>query len=128
MDKNQILDYVMNSPGNTNRAVLSGMLDSITGNEVARFDVNVTMDYQTDHYEVTGWDKTFEEIFEAYNSGKIIVAHTKAFGGSQMLNMYDISESSATFTSCDIIGKNAHILYLAISSSVDSAFYYKVIS
>ena len=33
MDKNQILDYVMDSPGNTNRAVLSGMLDSIGGGD-----------------------------------------------------------------------------------------------
>ena len=29
MDKNDILDYVTETPGNTNRAVLSGMLDSI---------------------------------------------------------------------------------------------------
>ena len=29
MDKNDILDYVMNTPGNTNRAVLNNMLDSI---------------------------------------------------------------------------------------------------
>ena len=29
MDKNTILDYVMNSPQNTNRAVLGSMLDSI---------------------------------------------------------------------------------------------------
>ena len=27
MDKEKVLDYVMNSPGNSNRAVLSGMLD-----------------------------------------------------------------------------------------------------
>jgi hypothetical protein len=29
MDKNTILNYVMNTPRNTNRAVLEGMLDSI---------------------------------------------------------------------------------------------------
>ena len=28
MTKKEVLDYVMNTPGNTNRAVLSGMLDS----------------------------------------------------------------------------------------------------
>ena len=31
MDKNDILDYVMNTPGNTNRAVLSSMLNSMEG-------------------------------------------------------------------------------------------------
>lgn len=31
MDKEKILDYVMNSPQNTNRAVLSSMLDSMGG-------------------------------------------------------------------------------------------------
>ena len=32
MNKEQILDYVMNSPANTNKAVLSDMLDGIGGN------------------------------------------------------------------------------------------------
>ena len=31
MDKEKVLDYVMNSPGNSNRAVLSGMLDESGG-------------------------------------------------------------------------------------------------
>ena len=31
MDKNDILDYVTKTPGNTNRAVLGGMLDSYAG-------------------------------------------------------------------------------------------------
>lgn len=37
MDKNKILDYVMNTPGNTNRAVLNSMLSGLdSGNEVSR--------------------------------------------------------------------------------------------
>jgi len=31
MDKDKIIDYVMNSPQNTNRAVLEGMLEGISG-------------------------------------------------------------------------------------------------
>ena len=31
MDKNDILDYVTETPGNTNRAVLGSMLDSVEG-------------------------------------------------------------------------------------------------
>ena len=36
MDKQDVIDYVMNTPGNTNRAVLSGILDSFNsgGEEV----------------------------------------------------------------------------------------------
>jgi hypothetical protein len=33
MDKEKVLDYVMNSPGNSNRAVLSGMLDESGGGD-----------------------------------------------------------------------------------------------
>lgn len=33
MDKNDILDYVTETPGNTNRAVLGSMLDSFVGDE-----------------------------------------------------------------------------------------------
>jgi len=31
MNKAEVLDYIMNTPHNTNRAVLSGMLDSFGG-------------------------------------------------------------------------------------------------
>ena len=33
MSKEQVMDYVMNSPANTNKAVLSGMLDSLVDGE-----------------------------------------------------------------------------------------------
>ena len=33
MSKEQVIDYVMTTPGNPNRAVLSGMLDSLTGSD-----------------------------------------------------------------------------------------------
>ena len=34
MGKKEILDYVMNTPRNTNRAVLGGMLDEISGTKL----------------------------------------------------------------------------------------------
>ena len=34
MDKNDVIDYVMTTPGNTNRAVLNGMLDNIKGESI----------------------------------------------------------------------------------------------
>ena len=43
MDKNKVLDYVTNTPGNTNRAVLSGMIDSISGgNDFPQVEMEVT--------------------------------------------------------------------------------------
>lgn len=39
MDKEKILDYVMNSPGNSNRAVLSGMLDESGGGNPNRIEI-----------------------------------------------------------------------------------------
>ena len=38
MDKEKVLDYVMNSPGNSNRAVLSGMLDESGGGNPNRVE------------------------------------------------------------------------------------------
>lgn len=42
MDKDKILDYVMNSPANTNKAVLSSMLDELDGGstEVSRIIIS----------------------------------------------------------------------------------------
>ena len=103
-----------------------GIADASSGG--ARFDVNVTLEYQTDHFEVTGFDKTIEEINAAYNSGKVVVAHTNAFGSHQMLNLYGIREQHAQFSACDIMGNQARILYLNINANTDSVFYYKAIS
>ena len=46
MNKEKVLDYVMNSPGNSNRAVLSGMLDESDGGG-GDFSI-VTMTLETD--------------------------------------------------------------------------------
>jgi len=66
MDKEQIIDYVMNSPANTNRAVLEGMLDEIGGGGTSEpLIVNFSVQ---NGYEVL--DKTWTEIDEAIMSGR----------------------------------------------------------
>ena len=52
MDKEKVLDYVMNSPGNSNRAVLSGMLDESGGgsSDFSTATVIVDGDGMTDIY------------------------------------------------------------------------------
>ena len=44
MDKEKVIEYVMNSPQNTNRAILESMLDSITdtGSSVVFATLNLT--------------------------------------------------------------------------------------
>lgn len=106
--------------------VEQGIADASQGG--TRFDVNVTMEFQTDHYEVTDFDKTIEEINAAYNNGKVVVAHVSALGGQHILNLYGISEQFVSFTSCDVMGNQARILYLSIRANNSGSFYYKVIS
>ena len=60
MDKNDILDYVTETPGNTNRAVLGSMLDSFTGGGGTNTLV-VGVDPET--YTL---DKTWNEINNAF--------------------------------------------------------------
>ena len=66
MDKNTILNYVTETPGNTNRAVLRSMLDSIASSS----DVEVVSIIMTPAGATL--DKTYIEIDEAYKSGKMI--------------------------------------------------------
>ena len=65
MTKKEILDYVMNTPYNTNRAVLSSMLDQISSSgedtgdlSIAEVTVNVT---------TTSFNRSTTIIFNAYN-------------------------------------------------------------
>lgn len=101
MDKNTILDYVTETPGNTNRAVLGSMLDSIGGGssdlpEVTADDngkvltvvdgvwnkalgggENFYISFIVDESFLGGevdLDKTFLEIQSAYESGKNLIA------------------------------------------------------
>lgn len=74
MDKDTILDYVMSSPENTNRAVLSSMLDSMGGGEMSSIlIVNQTYDYDNSRRIL---DKTWKEIDDAVRSGIVCVSMT----------------------------------------------------
>jgi len=66
MDKETILNYVMNTPENTNRAVLSDMLDEFSnsggnGNSVSALIVHVV----EEENEAPRMDKTAGEIVDA---------------------------------------------------------------
>ena len=83
MDKDTILDYVTETPGNTNRAVLSGMLDSMDsgGNEM----LVVGLIAQTGNYDFTT-DKTYDEIAESIYNGNynIVLAGLNNVAGGKV--------------------------------------------
>ena len=82
MDKNDILNYVTETPGNTNRAVLSGMLDSMSGGgESEMFMVTITPDSHIGSVTSGTMDKTYDEIVEANESGKFIFAFIRIGNG-----------------------------------------------
>lgn len=75
MDKDTILDYVTETPGNTNRAVLGSMLDSIGGGEESG-ENKVLICFESvnlDDVETYTLDKTFREIYEHLNNGGIAI-------------------------------------------------------
>ena len=68
MDKDTILDYVTETPGNTNRAVLGSMLDSMGGGGSSQpLMVHLT----TEDGLLFTFDKTFGEIYDAIQAGQL---------------------------------------------------------
>ncbi len=80
MDKETILNYVTETPGNTNRAVLGSMLDSMGGGEsssnvfVADVVAVATKMEGSDFtvYNCTS-DVSYSDVVDAYNAGKAII-------------------------------------------------------
>lgn len=74
--KNEIFDYVMNSPENTNAAVLKSMLDDLEGGGtmedfIITYTVNLS---RSDEYIYFGtMDKEWNDIAEAYLGGKRVI-------------------------------------------------------
>lgn len=91
MDKNDILDYVMNTPSNTNRAVLSSMLNNISGGSVSESNAFIINDIITNSDELMyhTLDKTYEEIEMAFLSGKACIIHFASSSWKQTYS-YDL--------------------------------------
>lgn len=72
---NDIINYVMQSPDNTNPNVLRGLLNNINSN-IDIFVVTIT-ETGSGRNATYSSDKTFNEIAAAYNAGKYITADFK---------------------------------------------------
>lgn len=73
--KDEIFDYVMNSPEDTNPSVLRSMLNDLEAPMQEKFIITLTKE---DWYE-DPWtsDKTFSEIKEAYEQNKQIFVYAR---------------------------------------------------
>ena len=68
--KDEVFDYVMNSPEDTNPSVLRSLLDNLEAPMQEKFIITITYDSLTSNYV---GDKTLDEVIAAYNSGKNII-------------------------------------------------------
>lgn len=75
MDKNDIIEYAMNTPHNTNRAVLSSMLNQLTegGGGGGSFIIGVDHTEGTFPNANTIFDKTWKEVNDALARGERVV-------------------------------------------------------
>ena len=110
----EVINYVMDTPGNTNPNVLRGMLEKSGSND--RFVVT----YSTS--DMTTWtcDKTFAQITTALTTGKEIVV-IAAIGGSPFAQTCDVLlNQSANPTLITIKIKTDHSNWYVISHQSDN--------
>lgn len=83
MTKEEILDYVMDTPENTNRMVLSDMLDEFSsssgGGGSSALLITATYDSDT---EMMTLDKTYGEISTAIVAGQMCFVHVQESVGT----------------------------------------------
>ena len=74
MNKQDIINYVLETPTNTNPAVLSGMLDSLGGGVemVTIFDDDITYTYHAGSQYGPAWGDGFEDFTTAIDESGII--------------------------------------------------------
>ena len=94
MGNKEVIDYVMNSPGNTNKAVLKGLLgDTGGGSGGGIFTVEIGTREGSDGKEITA---TWQEIYDAVKSGMMINVLSREIsmmpGGNENYIMYFITE------------------------------------
>lgn len=90
MDKDTILNYVTETPRNTNRAVLGSMLDSMSSGGDEMLVVGLTA--QTGSYDFTT-DKTYDEIAESIYNGNynIVLAGLNNIAGGKVFMLSTIN-------------------------------------
>lgn len=97
MAQQDVLDYIRNTPHNSNVNVVKGMLDESGG--VSVYYVNFTWD---ENYENLITDANFDDMVSAYNTGKIIIAKLSDEGENEyfyLAGSYEDTNESFYFAS-----------------------------
>ena len=127
MTKKEILDYITETPGNTNRAVLGDMLDSFEGGGGSGTEPLIV---RYDHTEVNGniythyFDRTWQEVANALTNFTPIYIH-----GFTAHSEY--IEESLTLRTIINVFQSSESFYATMSEgtlradSADGALYYK---
>ena len=94
MDKDTILDYVTETPGNTNRAVLGSMLDSMDGGGSGSNVVVITFNAtgSNDNYTITSASHSVDEVKALVSTNANIYAKLSTYDTVQQ--MTDVRTSS----------------------------------
>ena len=111
MTKEEILDYVMDTPDNTNRRVLSDMLDEFSSSNGGGGMLVVTVSGEP--YSRT-LDKTYREIAEAVSSGSDVMVHEEYDGGAYyhpMSSFYKYVDGDVVTYSIFFSDMDWHFLY-----------------
>lgn len=101
MTEEEIIDYVMNTPGNSNPAVLGGMLSQYGGSGSGEV-FWVTYTYDEDASSESGedvytCDHTFQEIQEAINSNKNVIAREDQEDGCLIIPLINTSDTALEY-------------------------------
>lgn len=126
MTKEEILNYVMNTPENTNRMVLNDMINELVNSSGGGASV-FTVTFTPTNEEQTAFtaDKTISEIEAAYEEGAIIQGR---FGQQNdmytILNLNSIGSGLATFERVTIYDNSlpilAYMTFVVYSGGVNS--------
>ena len=126
MDTEKIVDYVMETPGNTNPNVLRSLLDD--GSSSNNFIVTLTPTAQD--YSGT-MNKTETEISDAYEAGQQVVFRVVGIPGYDYIDvnvteaLYDTSYNRWQMSAYLVMLPNTLIyIYNGISSDGDAARYW----
>lgn len=95
MTKQEIINYVMHSPENTNPAILGQMIEQVSGNDI--FYIEAIKDEDTNFWLT---DKSYNEILEAAEADKFCIVSSESIEFSEyiVLNLNEINYGeSGTF-------------------------------
>lgn len=114
MTKQEIIDYVMTTPSNSNKAVLEGMLDSFSGGESGGDEPSRVLLYENDALDIT--QTTADWIYGQYqNEGMTNAYFNASYPGNWILSV----DNEELITSLQIDTSSGGY-YLGVISPSDS--------